>query len=188
MSDCLVYWKTYWQPGGGVPTPEWDTGYRYFRAQVRHGDSLWVVVWGGNAHSNEWRLIQRIYVQDVAYDENSGKWFVTGDARRSQVFDIHNQRDLTPVLRKLQFASGRAITARGRSIGRSIQRSRPLSGSDVILLERHAKGLMPWTALMPRKTEDDGQGDESSRTGAGLARTETGDEVESAAIKYVTQW
>lgn len=141
MADCLVYWKVYWeqrkQPDAFIP--DWYTRYKYFPNQVDIGDNLWVVVWGGEDHPDKWRLIQRISVKDVVF--NNGEFHAKGDVKNSQTFDVKNQSDLTPILRKLNFASGKRITARGKLIGRSIQRSRPLSDSDVILLEQYAKTL-----------------------------------------------
>ena len=69
MSDCLVYWKTYWddyqQYDNSALTAEWFTEYRYFPDQIGKGDNLWVVVWAGENCPDEWRLIQRIYIERV---------------------------------------------------------------------------------------------------------------------------
>jgi hypothetical protein len=96
-------------------------------------------VWGGEDHSDEWRLAQRISVKEIR--SNNGEFHTKGDVKNSQTFDVDKQSDLTPILRKLNFASGKRITARGKLIGRSIQRNRPLAESDVVLLEQYAKKL-----------------------------------------------
>jgi hypothetical protein len=55
--------------------------------------------------------------------------------------DIHNQPDFTPILHRLNFASGKKITKSGAWIGTQIQRPRPLSDADVILLNKYARTL-----------------------------------------------
>ncbi len=141
MADCLVYWKVYSKQlkkyGREAMTPQWNTEYEYFADQVLDGDNLWVVIRGGD----KWWLIQRICIQEVVFDEIDEMWYVEGDDSKSENFDISNQPDFTPILHQLKFVSGKRITKNGGWIGTQLQRPRPLSDSDVILLNKYAKTL-----------------------------------------------
>jgi len=140
MADCLVYWKVfpqqYQELGRAAMTPNWNTAYEYFPDLVKDGDNLWVVI----RRVDLWYLIQRISIKDVFFD---GVWRVEGDPCKSEVFDVRmrNQPDFTPILRQLNFASGKKITKIGGMIGTQIQRPRPLSDADVVLLSNYAKTL-----------------------------------------------
>jgi len=98
---------------------------------------------GGTDHTDEWRLLQRIHVRKRKFEgsEYERPYHASGDPKKSLKFDIVKQPDLTPLLHKLEFVSGRRIKAKGRLIGRSLQAIRPLSDDDVVLLEDYAKGL-----------------------------------------------
>jgi hypothetical protein len=141
MADCLVYWKVYWQQterfGKSAVTPDWDTKYEYFPDQVEPGDNIWVVMRDGD----RWSLIQRISIKKIILNRENGIWDVKGDRSKSETFDIQNQPDFTPILRRLNFASGKKITKSGAWIGTQIQRPRPLSDADVILLNKYARTL-----------------------------------------------
>jgi hypothetical protein len=146
MSDCLMYWKFFWTDYEGDPevlNDEWYTKSEHFFKQVKPGDNLWVVVSGGTDYADEWRLLQRIHVRKLKFEGSKYErpYHASGDPTKSSKFDIDRQSDLTPLLHKLEFASGRRIKTKGRLIGRSLQAIRPLSDDDVVRLEDYAKGL-----------------------------------------------
>src|SRR5437868_3793750 len=73
MPDYLMYWKYFWQDIEGDPdsfNDRWHTRNESFFDQVRLGDSLWVVVSGGLNYPDEWRLLQRIVVQEKFVNHN----------------------------------------------------------------------------------------------------------------------
>lgn len=191
MADCLVYWKTYrddyQRDGNSALTAEWFTEYRYFPDQIRQGDNLWVVVQAGENHPDEWRLIQQIYIEKVEFDTNSGQWHAKGNDKKSKIFDINGQSDFSSILHKLNFASGKSITTKGKLIGRSIQRSRPLSISDIALLKQYAKTLKTKQGRSPKLLEKGDSDQESpvSSMGAGFGEPERNLQVEKAAISFV---
>jgi hypothetical protein len=198
MADCLVYWKEYWkdykQYGESALNPEWYTKYRAFPHQIGKGDSLWVVVWGGEDHPDEWRLIQRIYVKSVIFDPDDKQWHAVGDERKSETFDIKNQPDFGQILHTLRFASGKALSAKGKAIGRSIQRSRPLSHSDIGLLRHYANTVGKRQISGPQPLEQANLNQEWAKsqaksgvsTEAGFGEAEKNLQVEQAAISCVT--
>jgi len=91
-------------------------------------------------------LIQQVFVshQDPNPPPSEhGPYRIVGDAQQSQIFDPDLQANFVPVLKQLQFASGRNITLHDREIGRAIQTARRLSTSDTTLLKKHALTLTP---------------------------------------------
>jgi 5-methylcytosine-specific restriction endonuclease McrA len=148
MPDCLLYWKLFQQDSATDPSVlnhEWYTDNRNLLTHISHGDNLWVVVSGKPHHPNEWRLLQRIYVDRVRDEKPHRKgrrpYHAIGDPKQSPMYDIQFQPDLTPVLLKLRFVSGKGISVRGKLIGRSLQVIRPLSRADIVLLSDFVKGL-----------------------------------------------
>jgi hypothetical protein len=188
MTDYLMYWKYFWQDMQEHPdsfNDKWHTRNESFFNQVERGNSLWVVVSGGLRYPEEWRLLQRIVVAEkfVNYDYER-PYGILGDPGKGQKFDIEAQTDLTPLLHKLEFVSGRRITAKGRGIGNALQTIRPLSESDTALLKQYANTL-------GRHWSDAGFNDalkEKLRVGAGFGNPETNRKVERAAVSFVTQW
>ena len=62
----MVYWKTFWDD---IDSPlqvkcDWYTNKRDFFEGLRRGDSLWVVTSGEESHGDEWRLLQRLFVEN----------------------------------------------------------------------------------------------------------------------------
>ena len=146
MADCLLYWKFFWKDFRRNPLSlnhDWYTKSIYFFDQVSPGDSLWVVVRAGLGPPNntEWRLLQRIVIYKLTIEQCERPYHAIGDIRRSQHFDIRTQSDLTPLLHKLEFVSGKKILGKGGKIGQSLQSIRPLSKKDSNLLEQYAKSL-----------------------------------------------
>ena len=188
MPDYLMYWKYFWQDmeeNSDSFNDRWHTRNESFFNQVEQGDSLWVVVSGGLRHPEEWRLLQRIVVDEkfVNYDYER-PYGILGDPEKGQKFDIESQSDLTDLLHKLEFMSGRRITARGRGIGNALQAIRPLSASDTALLKKYA-------GTLERHWSDAGFNDaleKGLKVGAGFGNPETNRKVERAAVSFVTQW
>jgi hypothetical protein len=145
MADCLVYWKYFrdeaYEDEANAFTQHWFTRSPYFFDQIKPGNNLWVVVSGGREFPQEWRLLQRILVRALKPERTDRPYHAIGDTKKSQIFDIRKQKDLAPFLRKLKFASGVRITAKGKLIGRSLQSIRPLAEEDVELLENYTRGL-----------------------------------------------
>ena len=140
-----MYWKFFWKDYEGDPqalNDEWYDTRESFYEQLQPGDNLWVVVSGGQEYPDEWRLLQRIYVRELTVEDGYDRpYHASGDPKKSPKFSLAKQSDFTPVLHKLEFASGKKIKATGRLIGRSLQAFRPLSDDDVTLLEEYTKGL-----------------------------------------------
>jgi hypothetical protein len=144
MADYLVYWKVFWDEARNLNQEgyDWHTNDADFYNQVCSGDRLWVVVSGGSKYQNEWRLIQLIVVFDrERLRTEFGDYHIIGDEARSFFFDIYSQADFTPILKKLNFASGKKIINDGREIGFAIQRIRRMAVEDAHLLERYAQRL-----------------------------------------------
>jgi len=148
MSHYLVYWQSYWKAieEGYRPDGNHTTDSKKMHDTVRRGDWLWVVISGGVDAPDEWRLIERIHVQDVDPKPSPmkwGKWHFKGNKSRSQVFSIDSQPDLTAILWLLTFATGRRIQFKGKKIGQALQANgfRPLSEKDCILLEEYGRTL-----------------------------------------------
>lgn len=191
MTDCLTYWKYFWEDVERDPSVlnnEWHTKSAHFFKQVKQGDSLWIIVSGGLNEPEEWRLLQRIVVKNLIPEnakEHLRPYHVIGDTQRSEKFDINEQGDITELLHKLKFASGKPITANGRAIGLSLQAIRPLAQSDILLFEQYSKGLRRiWSdvGLAESKIE------KALRSGAGFGKPETNRQVEQAAIEFVRRW
>lgn len=145
MTDYLVYWKTFWDD---VDDPEvihdWHTNNEPFYRNVERGGNLWVVVSGGPDFPEEWRLLQRFFVERTDPElqkSDYGRYHIIGDEQQSELFDPILQPDFTPVFKRLEFASGKKIKLYGREIGRTIQTARRLSDMDVVLLKDYAAEL-----------------------------------------------
>lgn len=197
MSNYLLYWKYFWSDIAFEPTAfneRWHTARESFWYKVQQGDSLWVVVSGGEQFSDEWRLLQRIVVQEKFYNQNvKRKYGITGDAAISQRFEVSTQSDLTPLLQRLVFVSGRKLTVSGRAIGNALQTIRPLSEADGLLLEEYARNLerhssdAGFAGDVPQQFDED-LSPEKTPTGAGFGTPETNRKVERAAVAVVTDW
>jgi hypothetical protein len=161
MTDSLVYGKFYWKElkrqhyapdsleSKEIASPHWQSKSEDFLEQVRRGDSLWVIIPGEQGHQDEWRLLQRIVLDDdpthdaELKDSEYGPYSIRGDPRKSKVFRVLGQPDFKAVLKMLKFKSNKPIRARGRQIGNLIEGIRPLAHSDIILLEEYTKTLEP---------------------------------------------
>lgn len=197
MSNYLLYWKYFWGDIADDPTALnelWHTAQEGFWYKVQPNDSLWVVVSGGERFPDEWRLLQRIFVQEKFYNQNvDRKCGIIGDAAKSQRFEVSTQPDFTPLLRELEFVSGRKLIVSGRAIGNALQTIRPLSEADGLLLEEYARNLerhstdAGFTGDSPQQF-DEVLPPEKYQTGAGFGNSETNRKVERAAVATVTAW
>ena len=142
----MVYWKTFWDD---IDSPlqvkcDWYTNKRDFFEGLRRGDSLWVVTSGEESHGYEWRLLQRLFVDTldpVPSDSHYGRFRIIGNPLLSQLFDPDNQADFTPILKHLEFSTGKSIEFTGRKIGQALQSPRALSPIDADTLVKHSRTL-----------------------------------------------
>jgi hypothetical protein len=146
MSDCLVYWKEHWHDPEQDVDDNWYTEQSSILKQVGIGDRLWVVISGGPSYPKEWRLFQKIEIRKVQDKKKLHKpgfrpYHVIGIPDMSPKYDIESQPDFARLLRKLEFLSGRRLKFKGRRIGLSLQKIRPVSARDAKLLERYSKKL-----------------------------------------------
>jgi hypothetical protein len=155
------------------------------------GDSLWVVVSAGLSRPGQWGLLQRIVVKDLKflkkYDTPNGRPYrIVGDPRKSLKLSLESQADFAAILRKLSFESGRRIRRSRGEIGNSLQQFRPLTASDVLLLEKYI-GLRSPARAGPSDEESEIQ--KALRTlGAGFGDPETNKKVERRAIAFAKKW
>jgi hypothetical protein len=137
-----VYWKDFWvefeEYGHDALDLLWHTSNQRFFDQVQPGDNLWIVVFWA---PDEWRLIQRLHIRRLRIESGYERPYHAIGDDRSQTFRLDRQPDFAPILRKLEFVSGKRIKAMGRLIGRSLQTSRPLSEGDIHLLRNYTKKL-----------------------------------------------
>jgi hypothetical protein len=142
MADYLAYWQTYWDdyPKLRPLDFDWYTNDARFHAAVQPGDTIWVVVSAGPDLPSEWRLLQRVEVlrpDPAEVVSRYGKFHVYADTSRSEAFDLRGQQDLTPLLKRLEFKSGKSIAYDGNKIGQAIQRPRGLASADRELLQSY---------------------------------------------------
>ncbi len=149
MADCMIYWKdcsaelnefTSDSPG------PWNFHYhsksRHLFDQIERGENLWIVVFDVAPPPGDWLLIERISVMEKKHKpEFARPYQIVGDPKKSLCFDIRKQSDLTAVLHKLNFVTGKKILASGAKIAQSLQSIRPLTSGDRALLQRSSKDL-----------------------------------------------
>jgi len=197
MADYLLYWKHFWKDSKIDPVfdEQWHIGQKSFFDRVRLGDNFWVVISGDVNHPNKWMLLTRITVLQKKVKSRPGRPYqMSGNRETSLRFDFDSQKDFAPILRKLEFASGKRIFAQGRLIGNFIQNLRILSPNDSNLLIEYTKNIQRHetdagfsgdiTNLSFKKTEKAFA--EFARKGAGFGNPETNKKVETAAIAYVS--
>jgi hypothetical protein len=115
---------------------DWHTDNRNFYGNVEAEDIFWVVTSGGPESPSEWRLIERIVVANKnpgLVKTKHGHFHIIGDNERSVFFDLTWQNDFAPILRQLNFVSGKRIRSSGKLIGRTLQVARRLTKEDVEL-------------------------------------------------------
>lgn len=149
MADCLIYWKNCSAElnefTSNKPGP-WNLHYhsksRHLFDQIERGENLWIVVFDTAPPPGDWLLIETISVMEKTHKpELARPYQIAGDPKKSLCFDIRKQSDLTPVLHKLNFVTGKKILASGAKIAQSLQPIRPLTSGDSALLQRYCKDL-----------------------------------------------
>ena len=149
MAHYLVYYKEYWndiKEGYSTPTGNWTTQSQKFYKSVRPRDTLWAVVFGEIDGTSKWCLVERIQIARVDPIQSETKWgefHLIGDKKKSQIFPLKGQPDLTPILWMLKFPSGKRIRQQGPRIGQALQANgfRQLAESAAILLEEYAQTI-----------------------------------------------
>jgi hypothetical protein len=147
MTHFLGYMQHFWKVDSHHGHPQtvnhaWGTLSDYFHKLVHEGDTLWIVVTGGLRYPDEWRLLQVVAIDEKYYDpQNPTPYCAQGNVEKSKVFYPDSQADLTPLLRELEFASGKQIEEQGRQIGLKLQSLRRLTDSDGKLLQEYANRL-----------------------------------------------
>lgn len=157
MTDYLLYWKTFWDAERDLDAEghDWHTNDESFHRNISSGDNLWVVVTGGDGYPYEWRLLARSRVlspDPTPFSSRYGNYHIIADERNSQYFDIKRQSDITPLLKRLEFASGTRIAVDGRKIGNTLQKARKLTEVDSALLGRYAETLPALTPVSSAKS------------------------------------
>jgi hypothetical protein len=187
MPDYLVYWKRFWKDGGHeAPNLDyfWHTSWKPLPYQVQPNDRLWVLTTGGRRRPTEWRLLQRLSVQNIVPTPRGAYAFkIIGDDKKSQTFDFENERDIAALLRRLKFRSGRRITGKGLDIGVSLRLPRALAGSDSVLLDHYCRTLSYYD---PARSPS-GELQERVKAGAGFGDPVLNRKVEVAAVRHVRQ-
>jgi hypothetical protein len=149
MADYLIYWKDCSAElnefASENPGP-WNFHYhsksRHLFDQIARGDNPWIVVFDVAPPPGDWLLIERISVMEKKHKpEFARPYQIVGDPKKSLVFDIRKQSDLTDVLHRLNFVTGKKIVASGAKIAQSLQSFRPLIGGDGELLQCYSKDL-----------------------------------------------
>jgi len=149
MADCLVYWKycsaelnEFTSDNPGPWNFHYNSKSQRLFDQIERGENLWIVVFDTAPPPGDWLLIERISVMEKKHNpEFVRPYQIVGDPKKSVAFDIRKQSDLTPVLRKLNFGTGKKILASGAKIAHTLQCNRPLTSEDSALLQHYSKDL-----------------------------------------------
>jgi hypothetical protein len=144
--DYLLYWKSFWSESGGRPPAkrDWYTDRKWLWEKAARGDRFWVVITAPKKAPGQWRLLERLEVAkpDSNVRRSGRKYRIVGSRKRSRVFDFaEGQGDVAPVLRRLDFSTGRRLTLAGSAIGRCIRNPRRLTPEDAQKLEDFASRL-----------------------------------------------
>lgn len=196
MSNYLLYWKHFWDDiakDSNDYNDEWHTEQEGFWYKAKKGDNLRVVVSGGLNFPDEWRLLQKIVVQEKFFNPTDGRRYeIKGNTLLSQRFEVSAQSDLTDLLQSLEFESSKKLYVSGRAIGNALQSIRPLTEKDGLILEEYAQFLErhPTDAGFTGNSSQVNQvtAKQAIRSGAGFGNPETNCKVEHAAISVVTEW
>lgn len=196
MANYLLYWKFFWNDIAQDPNDlndQWHTEQEGFWYKAKEGDNLWVVVSGGYNFPDEWRLLQKIVVQEKFFNPTDGRRYeIKGNTALSQRFEVSAQSDLIDLLQSLEFESGKKLYVSGRAIGNALQSIRPLTENDGLILEEYAQFLERHytdAGFIGNSTkENQAVTKEGKRIGAGFGNPETNRKVERAAISVVTEW
>jgi hypothetical protein len=143
MADYLTYWKQYWDTRRprGDRAGNWATTSVAFYKRARKFDGIWIVVNGGPASPQEWRLLEYFAVATHRMAQTpNGRYNLVGKPGSRIQMRLEEQPDLAAVLRLLRFRGGKPIRVRGAAIGKSLQSNgfRQLSEKDADLLHAYA--------------------------------------------------
>ncbi|MDP2606731.1 MAG: hypothetical protein Q8S00_29690 [Deltaproteobacteria bacterium] len=149
MADCLIYWKDCSVELNEFTSDTlgpWNFHYlsksRYLFDQIERRENLWIVIFDVDPPPGDWLLIERLSVTEKKHrPEFARPYQIVGDPKKSVVFDIRKQSDITDVLHKLNFVTGKTILAGGAKISQSLQTYRPLTSGDSTLLQQYSKDL-----------------------------------------------
>ncbi len=150
MAHLLAYWKIFWNEQEwhrdaasrqltllAIKESRRQNGYgfehRNVQSQIAEGENLWVIGRGAPPrmpHHEEWRLLLRVCVGGFRTDSSIRlRPFVYRiQPRNFDLFDPFDQPDLAPLLKRLEFASGKKIPTdvSGGAIGKYLRHARPL--------------------------------------------------------------
>ena len=153
MSHLLAYWCIYWDEMKSldyrtdrwkalkdekewIKKNGWGAAEERIQDQIDIGENLWVVGRGNPVSKpNNWCLLLRLNVQRYGTDPGNDHYCrVFSDD--FHFFDPERQPDLEPLLKDLQFESGKRIPSdvTGGMIGCRIQNRRPITLYDNNLL------------------------------------------------------
>jgi hypothetical protein len=149
MADCLIYWKAcsaelneFTSDNPGPWNLHYHSKSRHLFDQIERGENLWIVVFDVDPPPGDWLLIERLSVTEKKHKpEFARPYQIVGDPKKSLVFDIRKQSDITDVLHKLNFVTGKKMLASGVKISQSLQTYRPLTSGDSALLQQYSKDL-----------------------------------------------
>jgi hypothetical protein len=144
--DYLLYWKSFWSENGGRPpkSRDWYTDRKWLWEKAVRGDRFWVVITAPKEAHGQWRLLERLEVAkpDSAVRRSGRKYRIVASRKGSRIFDFaEGQGDVAPVLRCLDFSTGRRLRLEGSGIGRAIRNPRRLTEEDARKLEDFASRL-----------------------------------------------
>ena len=155
MADYLLYWKEYWEDpmlDSAASMIYWHTGKQGFWNEVRKGDTFWIVSSGGPEAQSEWRLLRKMIVDAKSHSNQIDRPY-RFEASEQNVHSFSlDQPDFSPMIRNLEFASGRRIVGTGRRIGNAIQLPRLLNPADRNLLDEYLTSVLGRTGVKPARS------------------------------------
>lgn len=162
MAPILAYWNIYWdelkQQGyaqnrlaalqrlkTNIQKNGWGSSRERFLKQIGIGETLWVIGRGGPPHAPEaceWRLLVQLCVCDYAHHPNNFYQYRLL-TEKFDFYDPWSQRNLEPLLRQLNFRSGKRLplNVTGCGIGNYFQSQRPLQAEDDVRLSQWSENF-----------------------------------------------
>lgn len=145
-TSWLVYWQVFWDDwskyGPNIYSIIYHTRSKWFYKAVKPGDDVWLVVSGGRSNPGLWYLATRFTVRRKSFGRSKWRQYrLLPELREWDLFCLDRQADMSPILRRLAFASGRRISVRGGLIGMFLQTPRRLATQDLSTLRGHMSRL-----------------------------------------------
>jgi hypothetical protein len=145
-TSWLVYWRDFFfdrsRFGLRVYSIIYHTELGWFYKSATVGDDVWLVIQREDLQRRPWHLAMRMRVRRKHLDYKRGRPYrLVPDPEASSVFCLDRQPNLEPLLKRLQFQSGRTLRLSGRLIGRALQTPRRLTVDDDAALARWALKL-----------------------------------------------